>query len=333
MAALIQCGTDHLFDFDGDIYALSAQLQEVYSGGDRKEKYPEDKPSDYVLASRDFEAELERCILLLQDQRFAQSIAEAVETDAVALEQITAQEEQACRDRDFALRYSGNETDADTGPWELDVPAYMCNEEGGPSTERQLPSSDTMSTEFAGSSALCIPAQQGDLEEQYTHKVVCVICTDKFRPRDIVRLSCPDIYCKGCLASYFMRTSANESIFPPRCCGKKIPITLIEAELSSEDLIDFQNAELEFTTTNRIYCAHTTCGRFIPPDQVGPDVANCTECNNETCIHCRHLGHDGYCPADEALQAVVKLGLDSGWQRCFGCHAMVELNTGCHHIT
>ena len=142
---------------------FSAQLQELHSDRDLKEKYPEDKPSDYALASLDFEAELERCILLT-DHRFAQSIATAVETDAITLQQITAQEEQLCRDRDFALRSSGDETDDDiTGPWELIGPPDRCKVEDEARTfqEHRLPSGDMLSSEFAGSSAPCLSVEQG----------------------------------------------------------------------------------------------------------------------------------------------------------------------------
>jgi hypothetical protein len=70
-----------------------------------------------------------------------------------------------------------------------------------------------------------------------------------------------------------------------------------------------------FTTTKRIYCAQTSCERFIPPSRVDPDVANCAQCNSETCVQCKRLGHEGAYSADEALQAVMRIGRDPGWQR------------------
>jgi hypothetical protein len=41
----------------------------------------------------------------------------------------------------------------------------------------------------------------------------------------------------------------------------------------------------------------------------------------------------GECPADLALQAALLLAQAEGWQRCYSCQAMVELDHSCNHIT
>ena len=74
-----------------------------------------------------------------------------------------------------------------------------------------------------------------------------------------------------------------------------------------------------------IYCAQIAHGRFIQPGQIGPDVVNCAECSNETSVHYKRPGHEGFCPADEALKCLVKLGHDSGWQRCIGRDALAAM--------
>jgi hypothetical protein len=38
------------------------------------------------------------------------------------------------------------------------------------------------------------------------------------------------------------------------------------------------------------------------------------------------------CPTDNNLTATLELAVKEGWQRCFGCHALVERLFGCQHI-
>lgn len=189
----------------------------------------------------------------------------------------------------------------------------MCKEEVEAITtqERQLPSTD----ELVGSSAPCLSAQQRNLGEQDSIQMAFVICTDKFRPRDVVCLSCPDIYCKGCLASYFIRTSTNETIYPPRCCGgKKIPIT--SSRRSCPGKIWLLLKMLSSNSQRQIgYTVPTQLVDGLSHPTRSARTLRTVLSDNETYIHCRHLGHEGCCPADKALQAVMKLGLDSGWQR------------------
>src|SRR5437667_9013236 len=52
------------------------------------------------------------------------------------------------------------------------------------------------------------------------------------------------------------------------------------------------------------------------------------------CRVCRGIGHEGTdCPEDFALEATIQESINHGWRRCYKCHAMVELMTGCRHIT
>ncbi len=93
------------------------------------------------------------------------------------------------------------------------------------------------------------------------------------------------IYCKPCLKSFFLRVVKDESLFPPKCHGQPIHISTIEADLSVEELTAYRSAELEFTSTDRVYCAEPECAKFIPMPQRTHDYASCEACGAGTCMH------------------------------------------------
>ena len=164
-------------------------------------------------------------------------------------------------------------------------------------------------------------------------RVQCIACADAFRPHEVVHCPCDHSYCEECLKSLFIRATTDETLFPPRCCRQPIPIFLIKDHLSCQELSNFAEAAVEFKTAKRIYCVRPDCGKFVPPSQISAMSAVCLRCATQMCVHCHNRLHTGDCPEDEALQAVLQLADGNGWRRCFGCNAMVELATGCNHMT
>ncbi len=73
----------------------SAYSRKVQSG-----KWTEDRPPD---------AELNKAIFLVEDLKFAHSIAKAVDSDAMAIEESRVEETQSLQDRDFALSLNEDE--------------------------------------------------------------------------------------------------------------------------------------------------------------------------------------------------------------------------------
>ncbi|KAF8858471.1 ariadne RING finger [Acephala macrosclerotiorum] len=233
----------------------------------------------------------------------------------------------------MALRISGEDLGAEDIEGLKGVVEGIENtwtQEGNPPT-RSVKESD--SEGFAGPS---VPHTQGRHEAPRCLSpcmVDCVACGDAFQLSGLVRCPCGDLYCPECLKSLFVRATTDEALFPPRCCRQTIPLSAIESELSDESLSNFNSAAIEFSTTNRTYCVRTDCGKFIPPDHIHSSRAVCLHCRAETCAHCKGALHSGDCPKDQALQALLTLAEEERWRRCFGCNAMVELNTGCNHIT
>lgn len=48
---------------------------------------------------------------------------------------------------------------------------------------------------------------------------------------------------------------------------------------------------------------------------------------------CKQAGHTGDCAEDKAMEQTMELAKKEGWQKCPSCGRMVELNTGCNHMT
>jgi len=162
----------------------------------------------------------------------------------------------------------------------------------------------------------------------------CCVCGDDFLPIKIHRLQCDHLYCHDCLRQYFVKAMSDKSIFPPKCCDGPIPLASVQAELSPHEMDHFKKAEVEFSTTDRTYCSNAYCRQFVPPIDILGNLAYCSSCGTSTCVMCNddHLGIDD-CPADVALQDTLALAKSKGWPRCYMCGVLVELRSGCNHIT
>ncbi|RYC63074.1 hypothetical protein CHU98_g3131 [Xylaria longipes] len=150
---------------------------------------------------------------------------------------------------------------------------------------------------------------------------------------DLARAPCRHEYCRECLSDLFKTAMVDESYFPPRCCREDIPVDANRLFLSGDLVQQFKKKSIELSTANRIYCYQPSCSTFIPPSTIKDGVALCPECTVQTCITCKGASHKGDCPADGALQQVLQIARQERWQRCPKCSTMVELNTGCFHIT
>lgn len=81
--------------FDAESFALKLQLEEIEAQRERQTgKWIENNPPDFVLAFDSFEAELKKAISLLEDLKFAHSVAKAVDSDGMAIEASRVEETQ-----------------------------------------------------------------------------------------------------------------------------------------------------------------------------------------------------------------------------------------------
>ncbi|ESZ90475.1 ariadne RING finger [Sclerotinia borealis F-4128] len=306
--------TDSFLQFDDDVFALELQLEEIEAQRELQSgKWTVDKPPDFALAFDDFEAELKKALLLVDDLKFAHSILKLlIPMLWPSKNSGSRRDNETLRSQDVTDLPEMSPLEAEPVDWELVLRA----------TESSTFSNTSCST-VAGPSTHYTLRQKAVLEHLPQLKVECSVCGESVHPHFTVRLVCSDVYCKPCLKSFFLRVAKDETLFPPKCHRQLIEISTIEADFSVEELTAYRSAELEFTSTDRVYCASSECAKFIPMSQRTSDCAFCEVCSAGTCMHCKGLAHDGGCPADEARQSLINFAVEQGWKPCFGCGEMV----------
>lgn len=130
----------------------------------------------------------------------------------------------------------------------------------------------------------------------------------------------------------------SETHWPAKCCLNTIPSTNILPHLDAPTKRKYKQREHEWSIPvgERIYCSQSACSTWISPKHIKPqsNTARCPTCNHKACVTCRGPAHGGGdCPQDPTIQATINLAESEGWKRCYQCHALVEHNAGCRHMT
>ncbi|KAI9703341.1 MAG: hypothetical protein M1836_007908 [Candelina mexicana] len=120
-----------------------------------------------------------------------------------------------------------------------------------------------------------------------------------------------------------------------------IPGAIVKAVLSRDEQQSFLKSVLQFTTPweDRVFCPNPSCGEFIPKkakiDPKHPFEVVCKSCKAKACKTCKREAHSvgQDCPEDWELDAVLQMGENQGWRRCYKCKTLVELSHGCTHMT
>ncbi|OAA76035.1 IBR domain containing protein [Akanthomyces lecanii RCEF 1005] len=167
----------------------------------------------------------------------------------------------------------------------------------------------------------------------------CVSCMEAIRPpSSAIHLPCSHRYCAGCMAGVLgaaLDDDDDESRFPARCCAQPLPVAedpASSALLPANLVARYRARQREHGARNRTYCR--SCGQFIPPESVRGNRATCIWCEGATCAWCKEAWHgEGECPADGAALETLRIAEERGWKRCPECRTLVELSTGCNHMS
>jgi hypothetical protein len=329
-----------MFSFiDEDSAALIIQLQihdsqllsARYEG---KGKGREGEPSDWQLAINLYQEDLERGASIVADRQMARSIARACQSDGNFLTTALSQEQAAASDREIACRLGGVHDQDSTPLWTI------ASEEMDEELLAKLSALYMQTPEEDSSFKAASVSDHGEPESSgwaATKPTAlyrrCTSCQEHVRFFDTARVPCGHEYCRDCLRDLFQASMTDESLFPPRCCRQLITTGSVRIFLTADLIKQYEQKKVELETPDRTYCSNPVCSAFIHQKDITNEQASCPDCGVVTCTLCKTASHGGDCPADTALQQVLQTADENGWQRCYSCRRLVELDIGCNHIS
>ncbi len=303
-----------------------------------KGKNQDGEPSDADLAVALYQQELQQMRIILTDRCMGRSFTQAVINDGLLLRESVAAENTAASDRALAHRLAGIATPT-AAPEQMIVgdaldesftarlaALYVSGKNDKCDVlENTMGGTDEASAESSASAASRQRPSTGNLCQ-------CIAC-DLMKPLlNIAQTPCGHNYCQECLRTLFELSTTDETLFPPRCCRQEIPLPSVRLYLSSALINRFEKKSIEFKTSDRTYCSQPACSSFITSINIHGEQATCTACGTYTCTICKNTAHDGDCPEDIATQQVLETAREQGWQRCYNCRRLVELDVGCNHM-
>ncbi|KAG9250615.1 uncharacterized protein F5Z01DRAFT_665335 [Emericellopsis atlantica] len=292
---------------------------------------------DAELAVQMFKEELEQLQTFIADDIMCRSIAEAMLSDTEAIQRSLDEEQQAIYDREYATNIdSMNPDSVNIDPMNV-----------SPHTFSSAPLIDD---EMMGKLAIMF-IDAGKLPGRAPHAVHaesssqgakaaakygtrhCTGCEEDVSYIDTVRCPSSHDYCRTCIAGLFEAAINDESLFPARCCRQAIPLGLNQIFIPPKLAGRYRAKEVEHGTPNRTYCHNLSCSTFVPPQFIRGRRATCVKCHSRTCTDCKKPAHEGDCPPDATTLDALRLANKRGWQRCLSCRNLIELSTGCNHIS
>ena len=167
----------------------------------------------------------------------------------------------------------------------------------------------------------------------------CTSCFDDVPENKAVDMPCHHKYCSPCFSRLILTAIINEATFPPKCCLQEIPKKTMRDHLPPKALAQFDEKALEYAVAvgNRYYCVSPKCAKWIDTriaKRVN-GILECPHCAVKLCTTCRGPQHPSNedCPQDYGLGSTLDQAERAGWRRCYRCRAIVELTSGCRHIT
>lgn len=310
---------------------IQVQLEDIENLSSRaKGKQREDTVTDAQYALQMYVEDLARSGAVRNDRTVAKDVATALFTDIPAMEEAVRLQKQVARDRELALKLAGSSS----MPIKRNSILHkLRRKEADPLKELWpvLLDSDSEESTVAESSSWAASRFVRDIAP----KRRCIACIEEKVVGQMVTVPCKygHEYCRDCIAKLIRNAVEDESQFPPRCDGSEIDVDCYRDFLPPDLVEQFQSKSLELNTKDRTYCHGNECSAFIPPDSIEVLTAICPQCGKTTCTLCKCQSHLGDCPGDETLRQLTETASAQQWQRCYMCNNIVELESGCNHIS
>lgn len=290
--------------------------------------------TDGELAMQEWSGQLNQSSTLIQDRQMALSIANAVSEDGVAITLAAQEEDRAFADRRLAFQLAGKTPPANEQPSAHEQPLRLVGTVFSEGVASQIDAQDNFLRENHPNKRRCVAESSKTAESRQCIvglQAECAACNDRKPTCDMIQAHCPHLFCKDCMTHLIKGALKDQSLFPPRCCRIPIPPSELKKHLDAGLTRSFEEKEIESNDPYRTYCSNAHCAKYIPPPQVDGYVGTCHTCRARTCTLCKRLAHDGPCIGED--NEIMELAKQSGWQQCPHCHHLIELNTGCNHIT
>ncbi|KAB2614895.1 E3 ubiquitin-protein ligase rbrA [Pyrus ussuriensis x Pyrus communis] len=187
-------------------------------------------------------------------------------------------------------------------------------------------------------------------------KETCLIC---FEDIDVARMlsigTCQHKYCLPCLKHHVEINLQGGLVAqcPHKDCKCEVNVDSCKTFLSSElaNVLIERIKESLIPVTEKVYCPFPRCSALMSKQEVlentktsfvGEGGRKCVKCKHYFCINCKvpwHYDMSCYdfqrsetysCVEDQLLKSFASKKL---WRQCSKCNHMVELDSGCYHIT
>ncbi|CAG8427472.1 unnamed protein product [Penicillium salamii] len=297
--------------------------------GAAKGKQRAGKLTDFGLAIKSMQDDIQNMERSIKDQSQAHSTSSAVLTDQSILMSLAREERIANEDHRLAVALNNGQRLRRLRPANTK-----------PEPDDNIDAVSTIMEDLMTRMSVLNEPDNGEgssraisSHQPMARRVRCVSCLEKCDSVLSVG-KCGHEYCLDCTREMFLGSIRDEELYPPRCCGNVLPPGVAMRVLNYSELREFSHRALEWTAKSRVYCADPTCSTFIPTFAIENDQGTCPKCHQQTHLPCRSLVHHGMdCPMDESLPLVLDIAKAKGWKRCPHCRTMVELLRGCNHMT
>lgn len=160
----------------------------------------------------------------------------------------------------------------------------------------------------------------------------CAGCGDDLARDTMMQLSCKHSYCRECSTEYVEVALRLNLKFPSSCCDSPITLAMLEGHISSALADKYQEKQDEIIANHTIRCAISWCKHLIYSQNVHTMEFRCSACCLDTCRECAGTHEGRACHEQEDRERLATLAGEKGWQACYCCGEVIELNHGCNHI-